>query len=156
MKFLAAKIGFELRSTEMKIGQPSWHSREPTHNSTHIIYGPGRESNRGHLGERRNPPCYPYTLADVPGLKESEVEPLSPAQWISHSTGSFRIPGSDVKISSKVRVTLTEILGQPDPGLDWNPWNFRNPWNPESYFNSAQYSAFTGTFALVHKSSKYK
>ena len=30
-------------------GKPSWHSREPTHNS----HGPGRESNWGHLGERR-------------------------------------------------------------------------------------------------------
>ena len=33
-------------------GKPLWHSREPTHNSAHI-YGPGLESNRGHLGERR-------------------------------------------------------------------------------------------------------
>ena len=31
--------------------KPSWHCREPTHNSTHN--GPGWESNRGHLGERR-------------------------------------------------------------------------------------------------------
>ena len=33
------------------LGKPLWHSKGPTHNSTHIR--PGRVSNQGHLGERR-------------------------------------------------------------------------------------------------------